>query len=194
MSKELDHWFVQEVLVHEPALMHFLRRSWGRREDVADLRQEVYARVYEAALREPPQAPRAFLFATARNLMADRVRRMKVVSIEPMGDFEPSNVYWMDEVSPEQWCGGRQMLRRLVAALDVLPPRCREVVWLRRIDELSQKQVARHLGISEKTVEKHLAKGIRLLANALYGADRVALPAVGRVNQEEPQHVRSHDD
>lgn len=194
MNKELDHWFVQEVLVHEQALMHLLRRSWGRRDEVADLRQEVYARVYEAALRELPRTPRAFLLATARNLMADRLRRMKVVSIEPMGDFESSNVYWMDEVSPEQWCGGRQLLRRLAAALDTLPPRCREVVWLRRVDALSQKQVARHLGISEKTVEKHLAKGIRLLADALYGGNRAAPAAASRVTHEEQQHVRLHDD
>lgn len=193
MNKELDHWFVQEVLVHEQALMHLLRRSWGRRDEVADLRQEVYARVYEAALRELPRTPRAFLLATARNLMADRLRRMKVVSIEPMGDFESSNVYWMDEVSPEQWCGGRQLLRRLAAALDTLPPRCREVVWLRRVDALSQKQVARHLGISEKTVEKHLAKGIRLLADALYGGNRAAPAAASRVTHEEQQHVRRHD-
>jgi RNA polymerase sigma-70 factor (ECF subfamily) len=43
-------------------------------------------------------------------------------------------------------------------------------VWLRRVEELSQKEVARRLGISEKTVEKHIAKGMRLLADALYGA------------------------
>ncbi len=169
MPSDLDHWFVTEVLVHEPALMQFLQARWGRHEEAGDLRQEIYVRVYEAARRTRPVSVRAFLFTTARNLMADRIRRQKVVSIETMGDFEPSNVYLIEEVSPERWFGGRQLLRRLAAAFDALPERCREVVWLRRVEDMPQKEVAVRLGICEKTVEKHLAKGMRLLASHLYG-------------------------
>ena len=58
-------------------------------------------------------------------------------------------------------------------AFDRLPDRCREVVWLRRVEDLSQKEVAVRLGISEKTVEKHIAKGMRLLADHLHGSDGV---------------------
>lgn len=169
MPTEFDDWFVREILVHERALALFLQRSWPHRDELHDLRQEVYARVYEAASRSRPTAPKAFLFATARHLMTDRLRRSRVVSIEPVGDFESSNVYLIDEVSPERWLGTRQALVRLAEALDRLPDRCREVVWLRRVEELPQKGVAERLGISEKTVEKHLAKGMRLLADYLYG-------------------------
>jgi RNA polymerase sigma factor (sigma-70 family) len=171
MSAEFDDWFVREVLVHERALTQYLQHCWARRDEVNDLRQEVYARIYEAAARNRPTAPRAFLFATARHLMTDRLRRGRVVSIEPVGDFEPSNVYLVDEVSPERWFGTRQVLRRLVQALERLPDRCREVVWLRRVEELSQKEVAARMGVSEKTVEKQLAKGMRLIAGYLYGAE-----------------------
>ena len=146
--------------------MRFLQRHWPHRDELHDLRQELYARLYEAAAKARPAQPKAFLFASARHLMTDRLRRGKVVSIEPMGDFEPSHVL-VDEVSPERWCGGRQALRRLSDAFDRLPDRCREVVWLRRVEELSQKDVALRLGISEKTVEKHIAKGMRLLADGL---------------------------
>ena len=157
MSTELDDWFVREVLVHERVLMQYLQRCWPHRDELHDLRQEVYARVYEAAGRSRPTAPRAFVFTTARHLMTDRLRRSRVVSIEPVGDFESSNVYLIDEVSPERWTGTRQALRRLVEALDALPERCRQVVWLRRVEELSQNDVAQRLGISGRTVEKHLA-------------------------------------
>lgn len=171
MPTDFDTWFVREILVHERALMLFLQRSWPHRDELHDLRQEVYARVYESAARARPQQPKAFLFTTARHLMIDRLRRSRVVSIEPMGDFELSNVYLIDEVSPERWAGTRQALKRMMEALDRLPDRCREVVWLRRVDELSQKEVALRLGISEKTVEKHLAKGMRLIADHLYGSE-----------------------
>lgn len=170
MQSPLDRWFVEKILLHEEALLRYLRRCWPHRDEVHDLRQEIYARVYEAAGKAPPAQPKDFLFASARHLLADRARRAKVVSIEPMGDFDPSNVL-VDEVTPERWCGGRQALKRLADAFDRLPDRCREVVWLRRVEELSQKEVALRLGISEKTVEKHIAKGMRLLAGHLFGGD-----------------------
>ncbi|WP_202842664.1 RNA polymerase sigma factor [Luteimonas saliphila] len=176
MPKALDDWFIREILVHEAPLMHYLLRSAPRSEEASDLRQEVYARVYEAAGKALPQQPKAFLFATARHLLADRARRGKVVSIEPVGDFEPLHVL-IDDVSPERWCGGRQVLMRLAGAFDRLPDRCREVVWLRRVEHLSQREVAQRLGISEKTVEKHIAKGMRLIAGYFYGGEEVPQPA-----------------
>jgi RNA polymerase sigma-70 factor (ECF subfamily) len=172
MKDSLDAWFAREILAHERALAYYLRRCWPHREELHDLRQEVYVRVYEAAGKALPAAPKSFLFTTARNLMADRLRRSRVVSIDTVGDFESLNVL-VDEVSPERWSSGRQTLKRLAEAFDHLPDRCREVVWLRRVEELPQKEVAMRLGISEKTVEKHLAKGVRLIAGFFHGDDPV---------------------
>ncbi|MFT4180137.1 MAG: sigma-70 family RNA polymerase sigma factor [Thermomonas sp.] len=183
MQAALDQWFVAEVLVHEAALLRYLHRCWPHRDEVHDLRQELYARVYEAAAKSRPAHPKSFLFTSARHLMTDRLRRARVVSIEPMGDFEPSSVL-VDDVSPERWAGGRQALLRLSDAFDRLPDRCREVVWLRRVENLPQKDVAVRLGISEKTVEKHIAKGMRLLADALYGGD----------GDDRAQPARQHED
>jgi RNA polymerase sigma factor (sigma-70 family) len=178
MNATLDAWFAQEILVHEQALAYYLRRCWPHRDELHDLRQEVYVRVYESAGKALPTAPKSFLFTTARNLMADRLRRTRVVSIESVGDFEPLNVL-IDEVTPERWSSGRQTLKRMAAAFDRLPDRCREVVWLRRVEELSQKEVAMQLGITEKTVEKQVAKGMRLIAGYFYGADGQAAAAPG---------------
>jgi len=171
MQTDFDDWFVREILAHERPLTQYLQRCWPHRDEWHDLRQEIYARVYEAAAHNRPVAPKAFLFASARHLMTDRARRGRVVSIEPMGDFELSNVHVVDEVSPERWAGARQALKRLGEAFDRLPDRCREAVWLRRVEELPQKEVAQRMGISGKTVEKHLAKGMRLIADHLYGGE-----------------------
>ncbi len=155
--------------MHEDALVRYLRRTWSNRDEIHDLRQEVYVRIYEAASRARPAIPKSFLFATARHLIADRLRRGRVVSIEAVGDLDASNVL-IDEVSPERRLDARQVLKRLAKAFDRLPDRCREVVWLRRVEELPQKEVAARLGISEKTVEKHVAKGVRLIAEYFYGS------------------------
>jgi RNA polymerase sigma factor (sigma-70 family) len=166
MDEPLDSWFKREILVHEEALVRYLVRTWPSRQEVYDLRQDAYVRVYEAAAKSRPQAPKSFLFATARNLMADHIRRQRIVSIDAVGDLEALNVM-IEEISPEQRASAHQELRRLAEAIDLLPPKCREAVWMRRVDDLPQKEVARRLGIAQKTVEKHIMKGMKLLASAL---------------------------
>ena len=185
MTEPLDIWFAREILVHEDALVMYLRRRWPRRDEIHDLRQEAYVRVYEAAGKARPTMPKSFLFATARHLMADRLRRGRVVSIETVGDFESMNVL-IDEMSPERRLGARQVLKRLAEAFDRLPDRCREVVWLRRVEELPQKEVASRLGITEKTVEKHVAKGVRMIAEHFYGGEQHA-EGSRRAAEAEPE-------
>lgn len=185
MTEPLDIWFAREILVHEDALVMYLRRRWPRRDEIHDLRQEAYVRVYEAAGKARPTMPKSFLFATARHLMADRLRRGRVVSIETVGDFESMNVL-IDEISPERRLGARQVLKRLAEAFDRLPDRCREVVWLRRVEELPQKEVASRLGITEKTVEKHVAKGVRMIAEHFYSGEQCA-EGSRRAAEAEPE-------
>jgi RNA polymerase sigma factor (sigma-70 family) len=162
-QEALNAWFKREILVHETMLFRYLLRVWPRKHEVPDLRQETYARVYQAAGLARPASPRSFLFTTAHNLMADRIRHERVVSIEAVGDIDALNVS-VDELSTEDLVSTREELKRAGEALDRLPPRCREVVWLRRVEGLSQREAAAALGISVKAIEQHMSKGMRLLA------------------------------
>lgn len=168
--ESLDTWFKREIVVHEGALDRYLLRAWPNPHDVFDLRQDVYVRVYEAAAKARPHAPKSFLFVTARHLLTDRLRRKRVVAIDAVGDPDSLNVL-VEDLSPEHRVSAHQELRRLAEALDNLPPRCRDAVWLRRVDEIPQKEVARLLGLTPKMVEKHLRKGILRLTAALFGSD-----------------------
>jgi RNA polymerase sigma factor (sigma-70 family) len=162
VEEKLHEWFIQEVLVHERALMGFLARVWPDKSEIDDLRHEIYARVFEASLKSLPSSPRAFLFATARHLMFDRVRRGKVVSIEFQEDLDSLNVL-IDEVSPERVIGARQDLWELARAFEALPATCRDIVWMDKVEELTQKQIADRLNLTVRAVEKRIAHGIRLL-------------------------------
>lgn len=164
-DETLDAWFAREVLSHETAFSRFLSRLWPDRDDQADFRQEAYARVFQAALKRRPKAPKAFLFTTARHLITDRVRREQVLTIRPGGtEFDEALI---DEISPEHEVTASLELARASWAFDQLSTRCQEVLWLRRIQELSQRQVASLLRISEKTVEKHLRVGTRRLVQLM---------------------------
>jgi RNA polymerase sigma factor (sigma-70 family) len=162
MDAQFEAWFVCEILAHEAALTRFLRRPWLNSSDVADLCHDVYIRVLEAAERQKPISPRAFLFTTARNLLIDRTRRSRVVPISLLQEVDSPNVI-TDDISPERSISGLQQLLRLTQAFESLPERCKEVVWMRKIEDIPQKQIAQRLGIAESTVEAHLVRGMRLL-------------------------------
>jgi len=165
---ELRAWFIAEVLPLEAALMQFLQHNWRNKNDLADLRQDVYVRVYEAAKKEVPHPVKPFVFAVARNLIIDRVRREQIVPIEAVADLNSLGVA-KDEPGPDRVVAARDELRKLQAALDHLPPRAREVVTLRRIEGVPRREIASRMGITEDTVAEHLSAGMRALADLLYG-------------------------
>jgi RNA polymerase sigma-70 factor (ECF subfamily) len=165
----VNDWFSTEVLPLEAALMRFLRRNWRQPDDIPDLRQEIYVRAYESALRDGmPAATPAFLFTCARHLLVDRTRRAKLVSFEMIADLEALPEQPDHDFSPERLAGARDELQLLQLALDDLPPRCREVVMLRKVEGMSQQEIATQLGIAQGTVEKHITLGVRSLAETLY--------------------------
>jgi RNA polymerase sigma factor (sigma-70 family) len=192
----LDAWFKREILKHEESLMRFIARAWPRHDEIADIRQEAYARVYKAARHTRPKSPQAFLFATARHLMIDRIRRDRIVSIQAGGENEYLNVL-VDEISPERRATSHQELARLVQAFDGLSGQCREVVWLRRVKEFSQKEVAERLGLTEKTVEKHLRTGARKLAHYMVENElphKATTPGVATApNDEARREIGNHE-
>jgi RNA polymerase sigma-70 factor (ECF subfamily) len=174
MNDALEHWFAREILSHEQSLMRYLLRVWPNRDDVPDLRQEIYVRVFESAQNVRPDFPKSFLFTTARHLMTDRLRRSRIIFIGARGDLDKLNVL-VDELSPEHHMTSLQELQLMAQAFDGLPPQCRTVMWLRKVEQLSQKEVAARLGVQEKAVEKQVARGMRLLTAAvLAGNDNAA--------------------
>ena len=62
------------------------------------------------------------------------------------------------------------------------------MVWLRRVEELPQKEVAARLGITEKTVEKHVAKGVRLIAEYFYGGGQARDGRSPQAKDAEQEH------
>jgi RNA polymerase sigma factor (sigma-70 family) len=165
-DRELESWFTSAILPHQAALTRYLKRLCRSSSDVPDLRQETYFRVYESAKKSRPRFPRTFLFATARNLVIDRFRRDRVVSIHYTQD-ELSLDRSIDELTPERSLAARQDLQQLTRAFDSLPERTRSVIWLRRVAGLSQREAAASLGMDEGALEGHMMRGMRGLAKAV---------------------------
>ncbi|MFT4195874.1 MAG: sigma-70 family RNA polymerase sigma factor [Ottowia sp.] len=140
-------------------LLSFLARKVRDRDTAADLAQESYARVYAAqAAGSVVGDPRALLYQTARNLVIDHQRHGDVrAGVEvPAGHAEAGAVPGCRNWEPETALSSRQGVRALAAAIDGLPPRCREAFMLNRFEGMTYAQVAARMGISVKAVEQHI--------------------------------------
>jgi RNA polymerase sigma factor (sigma-70 family) len=161
-----DRWFAEEVQPHEAALRGWLRARFPDAEDVDDVVQESLTRVVRARATVRPGGIKAFLFATARNLVVDQLRRRRVASIESIAEIESLSVYDETPTAAES-TARHQEIELLTLAIQSLPDRCRQVLTLRKIYGLSQKDIAAQLGISEHTVEAQVGTGMRRCADFL---------------------------
>ncbi|MDE1179370.1 sigma-70 family RNA polymerase sigma factor [Paraburkholderia sp.] len=163
-------------------LLRFLSRL-VRDSDIAyDIAQESYVRVL--ALRNAGTTisdPRGLLYRTARNLVIDTHRRA-TVRAHTIDELECIDEPAADASSqPEQQWESSRRAQALVAAIDALPPRCREAFVLHKFDGLSHSEVAERMRISRNMVEKHIIRALLTCRQRLAAFDSTTSHSTGVV-------------
>lgn len=158
-DSESGCWFAQHLQPHEPMLRAWLHSRYPTGVDVDDIVQEAYLRVLQARAASPVRSPKAFLFATARNLALDQVRRGQVVRFEPLVETDSWAVLDEGEGIPET-IAHNQELETLTEAIQSLPDRCRQIFTLRKVYGMPQAEIAKKLGVSTHTVSAQLTIGL----------------------------------
>jgi RNA polymerase sigma factor (sigma-70 family) len=152
---------LEAYLENEKALKRFLRRFIKSWEGADDLAQEAFLRAFAAETGRPIQAPKAFLFKVARNLALNELAKQSSAATEPLGDFDGQEVLEdSSQAAVDDAVDGRERIRMLARAIAALPPQCAKVFILRKMQGLSQKEIAARLNISVRTVENHVALGL----------------------------------
>ncbi len=170
------------------ALRRYLGRFFRRPQDVEDLLQETFVRAYAAEARGPILMPRAYLFRVAKHVSLNEIARRKNSDTHSVEDFDDPDVVGSgNQPGVEQEVDGRRQLALFANAVAALPSQCRKVLVLKKIEGLSQREIATRLGIAESTVEKHLAKALLLTRD--YMARRDASSAQD-TSAAEPSTVR----
>lgn len=138
-----------------------------RGDEVKDIVQEAYLRVFRLAHPERVQAPRRFLFRTVRNLILDRARKRQVreryaaaddALIETVPDLAPT---------PDVAAGNHERQAMLANAVSALPERTREIFILHAHERMSYSEIAEHMDLSKTAVAKHLARAISTVTTTL---------------------------
>jgi RNA polymerase sigma factor (sigma-70 family) len=167
-TQETDQarWFAEEVQPHETDLRAYLRRQFPNVTDVDDLVQDSFVRLLRARETRPVACVRAYLFTIARNASYALLRRPRIFSPIPITDPAVLRIVERDGDVVEQ-ISTRQEIAFLLAGIDTLPARCREIFMLRKLRGVSQKEIARRLGLSEQTVQVQIARGAKKCAQYL---------------------------
>lgn len=146
------------VRKHQTELLNFFRGRVMRPQDAADLAQESWSRMMHYRL-DTIASSRGLLFTIARNVLKNHWRWSALRQIEQSTDFTELEVS-SEAPGPERHLQAELDLKALEAAVIALPPKCRTVFLLSRIEGLSNAEVAQRCGVSVKMVEKHLAKAV----------------------------------
>jgi len=175
-EQERVRWLGYEILPHEQDVRAWLRRSLVTSNDVDDVIQESYCRLANLKAVEQIENPRAYFFQTARSVVLEQMRRARIVRIDAVTEIDALRIEW-DEPSPERIAGGRKELERVMKIIATLPERSRRIFEMRRVMGLSQKEIARQLGVSENVVENEAARGLKAVLAGLAKADANVVPS-----------------
>lgn len=189
MAGDKSGWMCEHILPFEADVRRWLRRSSLGRAEEDDLIQEAYCRLANATLGDEIRSGRAYFFTITKNLLLERLRREQIVRIDAaerdLSCIEDS------EPSPERVCTARQQLALVHWLIEELPEPCRSIFKLRKIENLSQRETAGRLGLSENVVEKQTARGLRLILQKIpESGERTAHQ---ERSEREPQRIQQRD-
>ena len=136
-------------------LTRFVERRVRMRADAQDLAQEVYLRLLRTDQIDVIAKPEAYLYRMASNVAAEW--RMRARESKPHSADELERL--LETKTPEVWLHQEQDQARFDAALDSLGVMVRGVIFLKLREGMTNEEIARHLGITQRMVKRYLASG-----------------------------------
>ncbi len=158
-----------------PRVYRFALRLTGDRHRAEDLTQDVLLRAWRHRDRLRDRgAARVWLFQIAANLWRDDVRRQQR---RPRQVGPPADEQHGTAMPPDREAILQEDLRRALEAMDGLPARQREVLYLHVCEELSLAEIAAVLQISTDAVKASLSVARKKLRRQLTDVCRDRFPA-----------------
>ena len=165
---------VQAYMARRANLIRFFAARTGSQAAAEDLAQELYLKLAARPAGDVADNPTAFLYRAALNLMVDRTRgETRAAARDAQWRGAHGTLMAGEEVAREpaadEVAASRQRLRQLIEAVAALPPQMQRAFSLHKLDGLSHAQTAQAMGISVKSVEKHISAALKALTARLSG-------------------------
>ena len=151
---------IEKTFIHyREQLVGAIRSIVRSADDIEDIVQETVVKSYEAELKQEIRYERTYMLRTARNLALNHVTKAcerQNQSLDEM-DVVPQNLT-SDEL--EKQVESKERFLNFCRATDTLSVEVKRVFLLKKVYGMSQRDIADYIGLSESTVEKHVAKGL----------------------------------
>lgn len=178
-----EQWYEDLVVQTQFKLLKSLSAMLPK-EEAEEVIQETYLKLFINFKQQKPDNPTAYVYRVARNLAISRLRNKEVAS-SYVNSAELIQEETPELTSPYNHLDLQVEKERLLAAINGLSPICRQVFVLRKIHDKSHQEIANTLGISTKTVENHITKGMRECMRQLQKKDADQV----RVSSNKPRGV-----
>jgi RNA polymerase sigma factor (sigma-70 family) len=150
------------LIAERQMLLRAVRRIVGSEPAAEDVTQSLWLKIQRIDDEPPIRNRRGFLYRLARNLALDQLRGDKARATLFVESQTSCDVA-ADTPSALAVMMGQENLDRVNAAIDSLPPRCRQALYLRRIEQLPVQEVAQRMGLSRQMVARYVAQAMEHL-------------------------------
>lgn len=162
--------FDEMVLAYYEALLRLAVNYLGSRESGEEVVQDVLLNVWrQRAELVAPAGLRMYLFAATRNRAFSRLRHRRVEErLHDQAHIDASTLpFTPRRVETDEHVRTAELEAAIRAAIDQLPPRCREAFVLSRQHHLTHDEIAGVMGTSIKTVQEQIGRALKSLRRAL---------------------------
>lgn len=155
-----DAFFEQLCRNHEAQLLAYLTQMLGRVDLAREIAQDTYEQLHRMYRPDQVLFPRAMLFKVATNYALMHLRRRRVESAVIGG---PAGMEQVPDHAggPDRQLMADQIAQRLAQVIQALSPPLRAVFVLAHVQGKPRKEIATHLGISERRVDKRMTRALR---------------------------------
>ncbi|CAL4869569.1 hypothetical protein MMA231_03861 (plasmid) [Asticcacaulis sp. MM231] len=163
---EIVAWVGSHIVPHEARLRLWLKGMRISDDEVNDIIQDAYVRIARLQSVAHISDGKSYFFQTAKSVLIQKIRRSRIVPIGQLTEIDAAN---LSDTGPsaERRLSARQELDNVRALIASLPDRCRTIFEMRRIQGLSQKEIAKRLGVTENVVEMQAVRGLKLILKGL---------------------------
>ncbi|UTW54607.1 sigma-70 family RNA polymerase sigma factor [Kordiimonas sp. SCSIO 12610] len=165
MSQDSAKTVVLHALTEKrEALRRFLVARFRDEDGAEDILQDVYLKLERTEFKAPIENVGAFLYRTVHNMALDRRKKTVRQQSRDHDWFETQSLTSSNKPEEcEAALDAKEKLEHVKMLVDELPPQCRRVFIAHKFEGLSYREVAEQVGISKKTVEKHMSKALKHL-------------------------------
>lgn len=160
MSTQEQELFKQLYLRYRPGLISFACSYLANEGQAEEVVNDVFLGLWKKReTLEYSDDLKSYMFTSVKNRCFNAIRKNKQLSETPIEDWDmPVQMH-----DASQKLEAMELSAQINYLIDEMPPKCRQVFLLSRMEDMSYKEIAAHMEISPKTVENQIGNALKFL-------------------------------